>query len=391
MASLINFGQQWQLATSTRDNLIFSTASIFVDDFTVYAFHRHSDGQALKYDVSQDGGQTFPVVRSTAKTTSADDMIAARTTSFAGVPFRVLLLQEALGLLYSDTVLTLPETSVWTQITLPGSLVGAPLGLEVAGANVQVFGQSGGGGAAKTWHSEDGGTTFAGPVNVGTETVTTATGPNHLCSPSAGLWCLINKGAIFRSADNGASWTPAAVHTITAGNVACPASSAIFAVSATRLVACFKGQVATSDDAGATWTDRQNLTLNPPSTTSINQGALVAFASFGSHAGVPVLGAATVYPHEFTGAITRGAFWRSVDLGTTWTLVDCVGGTNLASTGQRVIAFIARGGRGLMDLQEGGGPNRATFFNPNTDVAAVAARRTPSASSFTVRPCFQPC
>jgi hypothetical protein len=275
-------------------------------------------------------------------------------------------------------------------VALTGTAVGSPSAVEVDGANVLVFGQVGGLGDARVWHSEDGGTTFSGPVAVGTETVTNPTGNCHLASPSASLWCLINKGAIYRSADNGASWT-GPVHTITAGNVACPASSAIFAVNATRVVACFKGQVATSDDAGATWTDRQNLTLNPPSTTSINQGAIAALATFGSHAGSPVLGGATVYPHEFDAVTTRGAFWRSVDFGTTWTLVDCVGGTNLVSTAQIITAFIARGGRGIMDLRDSGGPNRATFFNPNLEVAGVAARRAPSASSFTVRPCFQPC
>ena len=392
MASLINFGQQWQLATAPRQNGVFPAASIFVDDFTVYAFHRHTDGQALKYDVSQDGGQTFPIVRSTAITVGSDDIYGARVTSFAGVPFRVLLqLSSGTGknLYVSDTVLSLPETSTWTQVALPGTGVGSPLAVEVDGARVQVFGQASGGNA-RTWHSEDGGTTFAGPVAVGTGVLAVSTGNSHLASPSAGLWCLINGEGIYRSSDNGVSWTALPVHIIPAGNVACPDSSAIIAVNATRLVACFKGQIATSDDAGATWTNRQNLTLNPPSTTSINQGAIVAFANFGSHAGSPVLGAATAYVKEFTAAITRGAFWRSVDVGTTWTLVECVGGANVAGSSQLMTAFIARGGRGVMDLREAG-PTRYTFFNPNTDVAGVAARRAPSASSFTVRPCFQPC
>src|SRR3990167_3137740 len=195
MASLINFGQQWQLATAARATTIFTAASLFVDDFTVYAFRRHTDGQALKYDVSQDGGQTFPTVRSTAVTVGSDDVHGARVTSFAGVPFRVLLLGSA-AIRYSDTVLTLPESSIWTQATLPGTLVGAPAAVEADGANVLVFGQTGGGGDARIWHSEDGGTTFAGPIAIGTETLTTNTGNWHLCTPSSGLWCLINKGAI---------------------------------------------------------------------------------------------------------------------------------------------------------------------------------------------------
>ena len=392
MASLINFGQQWQLATAPRATTIFPAASIFVDDFTVYAFRRHTDGQALKYDVSQDSGQTFPTVRSTSITVGSDDIYGARTTSFAGVPFRVFLLLTGGGgkhLYVSDTVLSLPEASTWTQVALSGTAVGSPLAVETAGANVLVFGQAGAG-LARTWHSEDGGTTFAGPVAVGSDTVATPVGNTLLASPSAGLWCLINKGAIYRSSNNGVSWL-GPVHTIVEGNVAVPGTSAILAVNATRVVACFKGQVATSDDAGATWTTRQNLTLNPPSTTSINQGAIAAFANFGSHGGAPVLGGVTIYPHEFTAATTRGAFWRSIDLGTTWTLVDCIGGTNLASTNHLVTAFIARSGRGVMDLRDHNGPNRATFFNPNLEVAAVAARRAPSASSFTVRPCFQPC
>jgi len=394
VASLINFGQQWQLATAPRANGVFPAASVFVDDFTVYAFHRHTDGQALKYDVSQDGGQTFPTVRSTAITVGSDDIYGARVTSFAGVPFRVLLLLSGGGgkhLYVSDTVLTLPETSTWTQVALPGTAVGGPAAVEVDGANVLVFGQAGGGGAAKIWHSEDGGTTFAGPVTIGVaEILSDITACYHLCSPSPGLWCLINKGAIYRSADNGASWTGLPVHLIPAGNIACPGASTILAVNATRLIACFKGQIATSDDAGATWTDRQNLTLNPPSPTSINQGAIVAFANFGSRAGSPVLGAATAYVKEFTAAVTRGAFWRSVDFGTTWTLVECVGGVNIAGSSQLMTAFIARGGRGVMDLREAG-PTRHTFFNPNPEAVGVPAPRAPSASSFTVRPCFQPC
>src|SRR3990167_546608 len=176
MASLINFGQQWQLATAPRASTIFPAASIFVDDFTVYAFRRHTDGQALKYDVSQDGGQTFPTVRSTAVTVGSDDVHGALVTSFAGVPFRVFLLGSA-AVRYSDTVLTLPETSIWTQATLPGTAVGAPVAIEADGANVLVFGQAGAG-LPKTWHSEDGGPTFAGPVAIASATVLASTTGN---------------------------------------------------------------------------------------------------------------------------------------------------------------------------------------------------------------------
>jgi hypothetical protein len=96
----------------------------------------------------------------------------------------------------------------------------------------------------------------------------------------------------------------------------------------------------------------------------------------------------TAYPHEFNGATTRGAMWRSVDLGTTWTLVDCVGGSNIGGTATMLTAFVARAGRGVMDMREAGGPTRFTWFNPNP--AALGGIPETCGAAIIAEPCPEP-
>lgn len=390
-AGPVSYGQQYTIEAGARTNTVFPAASVYISDLQVFAFHLY-DGASIKpmqYDVSSDGGQTFPVMRATTfSPIGNDDVFAAGiSVSPTGGVRIVLLLNAPQCIAYSDNILTLPTTSTWTQVTPPGSTA-APVGLGVAGLNI-VAGLQAGGSALKLAYSLDGGTTFTASATMPAETIVNPGGFQLFASPASGVWCFINpaSGKIYRSTDSGANWG-ASVKTVAAGNAACPDVSAIFAVTATRLVACHKGQVVTSDNAGLTWTDRQNLTLNPPSTTAVNQGAICGFANFGPLSGSDVLGAVTLYPHEFNAATTRGAMWRSLDFGTTWTLVDCVGGSNRAGANFQLTGFVARAGRAVMDMRDGNGPIRTSWFNPNP--AATGSIPATCGATIVADPCPEP-
>jgi hypothetical protein len=353
-------GTEWTLEGDTRANLTRSTASVFLDDLTVYAFHWEF-GVAIYYDVSVDGGQTFPVVHTTSSASFNDVVVAKRLVLADGTTRFLVLLNDNQAVAYSDNVLTLPNTSTWTRLTPPGS-GGAPIGLEVNGLNVVVAGQDGAANLQMAY-SVDGGATFLASTTMPAESTTTSYGYQVLTSPSAGVWCFISptSGKIFRSTDSGDHWG-AAVATLPTGDASLPKVACIFAASATRVVACFQGQVATSDDAGVTWTLRQNLTLPASSPVHVKQGGIGWIASFGAVSSPPVLGGATNYATAFDASTTRGAMWRSVDLGTTWTIVDSVGG-GLVSTNPdtRITALVARNGRGVIDIWNSGTTHRNTW------------------------------
>jgi hypothetical protein len=403
MPGVDSYGQKWYIeAAPARLNTIFPASSVYVDDLTVYAFH-FFDGSVinpLRYDISTDGGATFPAAGQNTATAfspvgSFDVFGSAIITLADGTRRIILLANNSEAIIYSDTVFTLPGASTWARVQPTGN-VGAPVGFGVRGLNVVVCGQAGGAVIALSY-SLDGGATFAAASTGIPDTVVTSYGMQLFASPVAHVWCFINpkSGIIYRSADDGVTWS-GAIKTITAGNVGVPTAAAIWAVNATRLVAVYKGQIVTSDDEGLTWTDRQNLTLNPPSTTAINQGDIAHFGSFGLNAGIDVLGAVSAYPHEFNGATTRGAMWRSVDKGTSWSLVDCVGGSNLGGTNFLVTGFAAQAGRAVMDMREGGGPARTSWYNPNpapvpAPPAVMGAQLVGACSAFTVCPCPTTC
>jgi hypothetical protein len=120
--------------------------------------------------------------------------------------------------------------------------------------------------------------------------------------------------------------------------------------------------VATSDDAGLTWTDRQNLTLASLSPLDVKQGGIGYIGSFGVQGGLTILGGATNYAMAFDSVTTRGAMWRSIDLGDTWALVNAVGGGFVTqSTATRITAFAARRGRGVIDIWNSGTTERKTW------------------------------
>jgi hypothetical protein len=392
------YGQKWRREVAARANTNFPASSVYVSDMEVFAFHLF-DGASIKpmqYDVSSDGGETFPVMRKTAFNPAGnDDVFGAALITLADGTRRILLLLNASqAIAYSDTVFTLPLASTWTQVQPTGN-TGAPVGFGVRGLNVVVCGQAGGS-AIRLSYSLDGGATFSAATVPVVGTVLGSSGFQLFASPIAHEWCFLNpqSGSIYRSADDGNTWG-AAVTTIVAGNAAVQTSGAIWAVNATRIVAVYKGQVVTSDDAGLTWTVRQNLTLNPPSTTAIGQGAITHLGSFGINLGVEVLGGVTPYVREFNSLTTRGAMWRSLDLGTTWTLIDAVGGA-IEPAGVIVTGFVARNGRGVMDLRDPGSPDRYTWFNPNpppepAPPAVMGPQLVGGCSSFTVCPCPSTC
>jgi hypothetical protein len=360
-------GQSWSLEVSRVANVTFPAASVFVpgEPATVYAFHLYNGStvKPLQYDVSTDGGKTFPTMRPTAfNPIGNDDVVSARAFRLAdGITLRFLLLLNASQCIaYSDSVFSLPSASTWTQVTPAGS-VGAPLGVEANGLNVVVVLQDGGS-VLKVAYSTDGGTTFSAS-SVPADTVTTPSGYNILCSPSPGVWCLINpnSGIIYRSVDSGATFA-ATGKTMTPGDASLPAVACIFAASATKVVAIYKGQVATSADAGATWTDRQNLTLPAFSPVDVKQGGIGAIANIGLAGGATILGGATNYAMAFNAVTTRGAMWRSVDLGTTWSLINAVGGGLVtAAAATRITAFAAYNGQGVIDIWNSGTTERKSW------------------------------
>jgi predicted RecA/RadA family phage recombinase len=358
-------GQSWRLELSRVANTVFPAASVCLEgeDLTIYAFHRF-DGATinpLRYDVSTDGGQTFPTMRATSFNPT-NDIVSARTVRLASGTLRFVLLENtSQAIAYSDSILSAPSASTWTEVTPPGS-VGSPLGMEVNGLNVVVMIQDGGSNL-KLAYSTDGGTTFSASSTMPTDTVTTPLGYQVFAGPTAGVWCLLNpnSGKIYRSTDSGNNWG-AAVKTITAGDIGLGAVSAIFAVNATRVVAVYKGQVSVSDDAGVTWTDQQNLTLVANSPLDIKQGGIGWIANVGLTGGATILSGATNYVMSFGSTVTRQAFWRSLDLGTTWTLVDVHGGGLITSaTTTRLTAFAAKNGKGVVDIWNSGTTERKTW------------------------------
>jgi hypothetical protein len=127
-----------------------------------------------------------------------------------------------------------------------------------------------------------------------------------------------------------------------------------------------------SDDAGLTWASKQNLTVGNP--FSVHQGGVGWINSFGAFNGVTILGAATHYVMDFNAATTRGAMWRSVDLGDVWSLIDSVGGGLVTtSVTTAITAFPARSGRGVIDQWNVGTTERKTWYNPSTLVPGTPA------------------
>lgn len=357
-------GSTWTHEAAARPNTVFPAASVFIDDSTVYAFHRYNGAAVdpLQIDLSTNGGRTFPTNNATAYNPVAGDVVTAKYIS--GLTRFCILMNASTGFAYSDNVFTLPTTSTWTQVTPAGS-VGQPIGMDNNASNIVYVGQSGGA-TVNMAFSTNGGTTFTASTTMpagGIEPVTNALGYQVLASPSAGIWCFISpaSGKIYRSTDSGANWTAAAVKSITAGNVALPAVASILAVTSTRMVAVYKGQVVTSDDAGLTWTDRQNLTTTAP--TSIQQAGIAGLCNFGQPSGSPTLGAMSLYLDTFTSVTTAQASWISQDSGTTWTIKSVVGGGSHGTTNVAMTACVARAGRGVCDLWAVGATLRDTWYS----------------------------
>lgn len=352
-------GTVWNRDTTVRSNGTFPAASVFYDDLTVYAFHVPITGGAfpMAYDLSVNGGVTWPTTRATL-TVVAGDVVGARYIASLGR--FILLLNASQGIAYSDNVITLPLASTWTSVTPPGS-VGAPVGFEVNGQNVVYCGQDGGGNIQLAF-STDGGATFLASTTMPADTITTPFGYQIFASPSPGIWCFLNpkSGKIYRSTDSGNNWS-AAVTTITAGNVALSAVACILAVTATRLVAVYKGQVVVSTDAGLTWVAKQNLTLVASSPASIQQASIAALGNYGLPAGQEQLGGLSTFLSTFAAGVTAQAGWRSTDRGENWTIVNVVGGANHGSASVAMTALAARQGRGVADLWNLGAAQRDSW------------------------------
>lgn len=362
----IGYGQLWTHELAARANTAQPAASVFVDDLRVFAFHLF-DGvvvNPMQYDVSVDGGQTFPTMNTTPYTPSGGDVVGARTIRLADGALRFLLLHNgSASISYCDDLLARPTTSTWNTVTPPGA-AGAPVGFEVNALNVVVAYQDGASNL-KLAYSTDGGANFTIAATGVAEVLSGIASYQWLASPTPGVWCLLSMqtGKIYRSTDSGANWG-ASVKTITPGDVLLSKIGAIFAVSATRLVAIYKGQVSVSDDAGVTWVDKQNLTLVAHSPLDIKQAGIGYVCNFGEIAGLPVLGGASAYLSAF-GAETRGAAWRSTDLGDTWTIVNVVTGGSHGSASVLLTSMIGQAGRGVIDLWNLGAALRDSWYNPS--------------------------
>src|SRR3990172_6749007 len=112
------FGQKWRLEAAARVNVAFPASSVYISDLEVFAFHLYNGTvlHPMQYDVSVDGGETFPVIRATAAP-NMGDVFGAFLIPLADGTRRILLLVNAtLAIAYSDTVFSLPSSSTWTLV-----------------------------------------------------------------------------------------------------------------------------------------------------------------------------------------------------------------------------------------------------------------------------------
>src|SRR3990172_10934329 len=138
------YGQTWRLEAAARVNVAFPASSVYISDLEVFAFHLYNGTvlHPMQYDVSVDGGETFPVMRATAAP-NMNDMLGSSLLTLADGTRRILLLLNGTPSFgYSDTVFSLPTSSTWTLVQPPNSL-GTVNSIGVRGLNVVAVRQDG--------------------------------------------------------------------------------------------------------------------------------------------------------------------------------------------------------------------------------------------------------
>lgn len=369
-------GLSWSLEQPPRAGVgaTLMAASVFIDDLTVYAFHTSSDSvpALIYYDVSLDGGKTFPSQRPTAytftPTTALNGVVAARTLRLINGGLRVmLLLTGGAGFIYSDNVLSLPSASTWTN-SIPATALNPPMGFELRGYNVVAVFALNGTSEKQMYFSVDGGQTWTLSSLQPLWNISTATA-NHgnqiFASPATGVWCHISPpvafgdAVIYRSVDYGNTWSQ--VKTLSQGSTPPPTDprTCIFAYG-TRLIAIHYGHVSVSDDLGLTWTDKQDLTLlvSDPS-----QANLAMIGNFGT-----VLGAVALDVAYGGAGLTKSVAWRSTDGGETWTQVPVVGAGGIpAGFSGFFRALVCRNGRAVLDAFGGSFGRWSWYSTPEPD------------------------
>src|SRR3990172_1711374 len=138
------YGQTWRLEAAPRVNVAFPASSVYITDLEVFAFHLWNGAvlHPMQYDVSVDGGETFPVMRATAAPNISHPRGAFLVTLADGTRRILLLVNGTPSLAYSATVFSLPTSSTWTLVQPPNSL-GTVNSIGVRGLNVVAVRQDG--------------------------------------------------------------------------------------------------------------------------------------------------------------------------------------------------------------------------------------------------------
>jgi hypothetical protein len=323
--------------------------AIFLDEVTVARLTAVQATGLLGVQFSGNGGKTWGDTVPTG----------FNPTPAFGTPFSVIQTGGAsnrfvLGSSTTDTSLIATATNIlgpWTLSTGTGPLTssaGSGSVVAVSGGTVMAFASAGTNQTAQVCRSTDQGQTFGACVAINSAT---QSGPNTvagsrqlLTSPAPSVWLLVDStGKVWRSADDGSSWTMVlqTADVSFGGPIVC--------VSATTCLVIDNGTapitVRISTDAGLTW--GTTSTILGTSTNYLFKGMCAFSASV-----IDVFSSSSL-PTTAT-ATTVGAF-RSVDGGLTWTPVNVFGGAVLAGGSLDSLAsFVCRPtGRSFVSGRDG--------------------------------------
>jgi hypothetical protein len=312
-------GQVWNIGSIPTDGVVDGCA-VILEGAAAYRFRRGgADQYALVYDISDNGGVTW----GSTVITALKDFATVQAAPFNGnVSIANALVIPGTPPVYligsgsSHTLLRSTDLRVWSLITLPGSGGGAVTSLVRQGDTVGVSGQLSGNTPA-FFLSTDKGLTFGTGVQKDNGLTVIEESKQVLASPIPNVWLWLGAGGnIYRSVDNGVTFT--SVKTLVAGTVN---GYAILALDERYCVAVIKGQVYTSDDVGATWTARQNLS------------ASLGDIGFLGYYGNGVVGGLACQLGTFGPTTDAVGAWRSTDYGVTWLPITVHGGMGNAAQG----------------------------------------------------------
>lgn len=295
------------------------TTVLFTDEINVLGYGITGANQAAVTN-SSDGGRTWAPLTSL-------QLGAVNAPFHAGVTIgtspRYVLAATGLATALDIFTSSNPSGGFVAATGGAGRNATSPVTFAIQGATVMAWAV--GGGAANraiACQSLDNGQTFQACVTVdaGNNSGFTGSGPKvTITSPSVNTWLAVaNNGKVWRSVDNGATWTN--VLTLT---VAAPAP--IKCLSATRCLVIdfigFSEIPRLSTDGGATWTAQAAI--------SANSGVAGAICLYGQNVVDFILRA--TFPSTLTG--TTVPAYRSTDGGISWVGATATGGQPAFSGG----------------------------------------------------------